>query len=117
MNFAATNAPGTCLWCGRKLRRECKTTWADTDKRRPPTSACLNCDGTSYEPAKDGDGHICKHCGHPSYGGRRVRRVVKREPLTATAGYGGFFDTLQCGMDFALALAKHGRRLEPRGNE
>ena len=69
--YGATNQPGTCLWCGRKLRPY----HADAGRVRalvvridPPTASCLGsyraeCGG-SYQRIEGQERWRCDRCGH-----------------------------------------------------
>jgi ribosomal protein L37AE/L43A len=111
--FAATNEPGTCLWCGRKLRMSYFTEKQRTDKPRPPSS-CHYCNsGEGFTHVED-TVYECKKCGTESHGGY-VYKITKREAIHDKPGPkgDGFFCTLPCAYAFAVSLADHGRRLEP----
>lgn len=55
MAFAATNEPGTCLWCGCKLRRKRKHEWDEKQQKMMPTSS-YHYDGV---PGYRGNGFFC----------------------------------------------------------
>ena len=116
--FGATNLPGTCLWCGRQLRRKAYATKAAIDRAPSDVVRC------GYEDCRkkfkwreavvynDGTAH-CPGC--DSYVDAQKRRVVSRELVYTKPGdYGdGHFCGLRCGYRFGVAVAGHGRRLEP----
>lgn len=82
-DFAATNEPGTCLWCGRKLRR--KMVMADFN--------------TGYMARVRGE------------------KAETRPAYDKAGDYGdGHFCGLRCAYSFAVALADHGRRLQPKAD-
>lgn len=117
MKWGTTNEPGTCLWCGRKLRWRGETKYEDTDKK--PTQ----CTRTSYEAGvydreTCGDRNIAMtsdgwKCGKGHYL-NPVRRVVAHKKATEKPGdYGdGFFCGLRCAYKFAVVLARSGQRLK-----
>lgn len=117
-----TNQEGTCLWCGKRLVHACRTEWENTDKR---VAAC--CPYCEVKPVKgepddpedfDEDYHIpgwkCPQCGRP-VGDRKVRKVKSRRRFWDKPGYAGsgYFCTLRCGHDFAVAAARNGYRFKP----
>lgn len=53
--FNATNAVDTCKWCGRKLRRQCWTTWDRSGDRKKVVHRTYRYD----KPGDYGDGHFC----------------------------------------------------------
>lgn len=92
-DFGATNTPDTCLWCGRKLR-----VFLLDRAARSPVSHLY----TEATQEKD-----------------RKREQERQERVTAhgkrRGDYGdGFFCGLRCAYQFAVTLAKHGRRLQPK---
>ena len=108
----ATNAPGTCLWCGRKLRMVYHTEKERTDAVRPP-SKCHFCGSRKgFTPLEDRR-FECKGCYAEVYGDH-VYHVVKRTPFYDKPGPrgDGLFCTLECGYNFAVCHAENGRRLE-----
>lgn len=110
--FGATNAPGTCLWCGRKLQTVYHTDRERTEKLHPP-SKCPFCKSRKgFTPLEDRR-FECKGCYTEVYGDH-VYRVVKRTPIYNKPGArgDGFFCTLECAYNFAVSLAEGSRRLE-----
>lgn len=95
-----TNAPGTCLWCGKKLRQKYDSKYEHYNRSR---SLCCK--------APVIDGHTCEGCGNYVDSGRRlVSRTKVHERL---GDYGdGAFCTLRCGYMFGVAAAKNGFRLQ-----
>lgn len=118
--FNASNKPGTCLWCGRKLPRPAHTTYEDTDK---PPKRCGHWPPDYYgsrkvEPCgsreftRDKPGWRCEN-GHYLEARRKLRSrtYVYEKP----GAYGdGFFCGQSCGYAFGRVLADHGRRLQPK---
>jgi hypothetical protein len=88
--FAATNEDGTCLWCGRQLQLE------------------------GY--AADGFEHVPE--GSQITKVREIKgwRMVSYIPPGMKPGYreNGYFCCLRCAFQFAVAMAKNGRRLETK---
>jgi len=108
--FAATNAPGTCKWCGRKLRQKHRTRKEPTGKYRPPPS-CHFCDANADWTAASEEGwFVCGGCDNASCG-RQVYKIVERKKAYDKPGdYGdGHFCGLRCGYDFAVAFANAGK--------
>lgn len=118
--FAATNAPGTCKWCGRRLRQKYDTTWEPVEGRRPRVcNAKLGvygtdgrCGSTELEQSAMGQWH-CKE-GH-SIDTHRSRRVASRKPHYDKPGdYGdGHFCGMTCGYLFGRVMADQGRIFKP----
>jgi len=118
---ALTKSRAACLWCGRKLRRRCRTEWAYTDAYNPPR-ACIGCSrmyeevNGDWEPDPSGEPHLfrCKTCDHGEQHGSRKRKVVSRVPVHDKPGaYGdGHFCGKGCGYQFGVALADAGYRLK-----
>lgn len=118
MPFNASNKPGTCVWCGRKLRWECNT----VTELDPKKARCGRCHRkTSQERAalpmnertecaEIVDGHPCR--------GLTVEfgsRIVSRERRYDQPGPGGngLFDTGACMQAFGLAMARINKRFKP----
>ena len=111
----ASNAPGTCLWCGRKLRRHCNTKTERTDKQCAPKT-CL-CGSPDFRELEGELGwFVCRTCDSERTG-HQPRRVVSREPRFAGGARGDYGDNafcgLRCGYAFGVTMATHGRRLRP----
>lgn len=89
--FNASNEPGTCLWCGDKLKPNYTQGERVEGPRRTVKGRWGNDDYTV-----------------PTY--RYSDKKIK--------GYGwennGFFCTLRCGEAFGKAFARMGRRLQPK---
>lgn len=120
MAFGATNKPGTCLWCGEKLRQKYHTKWKSTDKKPSACRAFIN-DGT-YEAKRCGTKHFrrnaagnwqCLEC-HVENNSRK--EVESRTPAYNKLGnYGdGFFCNKTHARHFAIATATNGYRLPAR---
>lgn len=114
--FGATNQPGTCLWCGKKLRWKGTCTKERVPWPTPALSPCCRAQlyaGNSGTPA-DGiaSSAWCEACekNHDP-----KMRIVSRERWYDKPGdYGdGHFCGLRCGHAFGCALADNGRRPEP----
>jgi hypothetical protein len=109
--FNATNAPGTCRWCGRKLRQKFRTEYDLVAPKRcwyhVDTIEGSQCKSTFFTKSKSGRWN-CEH-GHWN----TSRRVVKsREKVGKLGDYGdGHFCGLSCGYNFGRALADEGRVL------
>lgn len=96
-SYNASNEPDTCLWCGNKLRHriiykdmtvgEAKAQGHDLDKRRLAL-------GDNWP--------ISLAVGHEELGGDYVD---------------GFFCGLRCGYMFGEAMAKNGKRFDPKAEE
>lgn len=58
MTFAATNEPGTCLWCGEKLRkkRRYQHEWDDKNQKHLRIPDGYHYDGV---PGYMGNGYFC----------------------------------------------------------
>jgi len=124
--FAATNEPGTCLWCGDRLRYTCTTKRAGTGRWRPP-ARCESCktdvysEGVRRAPneweAVEGEEGLfrCRVCGGEEHG-REVEKIVSRERDSERPGryHDGHFCSLTCGHRFGCTLADGGRRLQPK---
>lgn len=115
--FGATNKPGTCLWCGRRLRWVCSTEWEVAKELRP--RRCLVAigvyrDGTCGSTTIEGDAEHGWHCehGHSVPYRRRIKSRTRRHD--GPGAYGdGFFCNLDCARRFGLTFARAGRRLVP----
>jgi hypothetical protein len=92
-SFGATNAKDTCLWCGWKLR----VFLLDRASRNPISTLY-----TEAAQKQDRDREQ-----------RRQERVAEQGPRRGDYG-DGFFCGLRCAYEFAVALAQHGRRLQPK---
>lgn len=120
MSFGATNKPCTCLWCGRKLRRQYHTEWEQTERKPAQCGTRLSVDGEIYEKRtckstkfkKSDLGWSCIEC-HTLTGGSR--KVASRRPFyDKPGGFGdGHFCGKNCGYHFGVAMANNGRRLQP----
>lgn len=109
--FNASNLPGTCLWCGRKLRMTYSTVW----KRVLVTvKRCPKCNGRRLLQTCEGAGYYCSDCQEYTAKGSR-RQVVSRIPVYDKPGLGGtgLFDTGICEADFGRNAARLGFRLHP----
>jgi hypothetical protein len=112
--FNATGAPGSCFWCGRRLRQRHLIERETTNTRRAP-SRCYSCSTVGprarFVPAEGGY-YQCAACGTEQHG-ERVRRVVSRQKAYDHPGdYGdGFFCGLRCAYQFAVRAAQTGTRL------
>lgn len=75
--FGATNKPGTCKWCGRKLRRPLQA--FDTQDRFIPKGQRTT--PVYSKPGDYGDGHFCGlRCGYQfgrtmADGGRQFKPI------------------------------------------
>ncbi len=110
-----TNEEGTCLWCGRKLRREHATKMESTEERLTPKE-CFECGGKEWKsPSVPDEGFECRGCDCEQFG-RRKYKVKSRKPIYDKPGsYGdGYFCGLRCGFQFGVAFAGSGRRLEKK---
>lgn len=98
--FGATNAPGSCLWCGRKLRFKHRV------ERQPVERTDTKCCRAGWDLVG-----CCLNCGQYAY--RSEYKAVSRTRMHDKPGpYGdGFFCSLYHGYLFAVALARGGRRL------
>ena len=112
--FAATNAPGTCKWCGRALRQKYFTKYERVDGENQP-SECYGCHGTKFEIVDHSPPWKCLSCATHSHGSSK-RKVVKREKTHERPGdYGdGHFCGLRCAYSFAVCLADHGSILNKK---
>jgi hypothetical protein len=105
--FGATNAEGTCRWCGRAMPRPMDV---ERGPRRPPRrSKCHNAKVIVTGDAS----YTCDTCGEGVNGSYAIS---SRKPYYSKPGrYGdGQFCGLACGYQFGLALANGGRLLAPR---
>jgi hypothetical protein len=85
--FNASNKPGTCLWCGRKLE---------------------------YKILADHRERVGDKTGDEGYTVGIYKTVID-ERATKPGGYqDGYFCGLRCAYQFAVGLADHGRRFNPR---
>lgn len=103
--FKATNKPGTCKWCGWKLRRPAVTVRGPAEY--PKRSKCCR---APIEQLSERDPRrmICSLCaGYPGL----VRKIISKTPRYDKPGdYGdGHFCGLSCGYRFAVAMANQGR--------
>lgn len=122
--FNASNAPDTCLWCGRKLYRQMHSEYERIRGAYVPPTHCDTefpnpCPGRKFTPCPD-EGpqyYTCDTCGRICRGNER-RRLVSRRPIVNGAKPGrygdGYFCGLGCGYRFGLAFAEQNRRLQPR---
>jgi hypothetical protein len=92
-SFGATNEKDTCLWCGWKLR----IFILDRGSRNPVS--------TLYTEATQRQDREREQ--------QRKERVTEHGPRRGDYG-DGFFCGLRCAYEFAVALAQHGRRLQPK---
>lgn len=110
---APSNEPGSCLYCGRRLRLKCNTESEPSGEYGPPDWTC--CEGETWEP-REGSGFECSFCGNTAIGRPRYR-VVSRTPAFAGGAAGDYGDNafcgLRCGYAFGVAMASLGRRLQP----
>jgi hypothetical protein len=91
--FGATNAEGTCLWCGRKLR-----VFLLDRKARHSVSHLYTEASQRQDQERERE---------------RIERVAEHGPRRGDYG-DGFFCGLRCGYRFGVAFAGNGRRLQPR---
>lgn len=117
--FGATGKPGTCWWCGHKLRRKAYSKWGKSDK--PPKGKCgygkhdytlegSKCESSVYVKSKDNrSGWECEegHYRDP------VRILLERTYRYDKPGdYGdGFFCGQTCGYRFGVRIAQLGTKL------
>lgn len=111
--YGPTNVPGSCLWCGRKLR------WVTDFTKEPTDKMPAHCAGSTYQPypcklplTQDGRGWKCAE-GHYT---RAVTRVTERKRRYDQPGPrgNGFFCTGRCGEKFGWAAARNGYRFAPK---
>ncbi len=109
-DFNASNKSGTCLWCGRKLRRKAWVERERTNEVVPAVKACP-CGGTKFH--KLPEGFECASC-ERWVASKHPTRVTSREYAYDKPGdYGdGHFCGLRCGYDFAVAMADSGERFK-----
>lgn len=99
------NAPGTCLWCGKKLRFSYDSVY---DYYWPERSRC--CKATLDED------HCCEGCGNHIYKSRRL--ISRKRRYDRPGAYAdGAFCTMRCGYMFGVAAAQNGFRLQPLGDD
>lgn len=115
--LAATNTPGTCLWCGAKLHLEHDVT-RSTDR----AEALRVLGGEKCRTTTDFGSHI-EHCtGTINSSGRcnvclceqsLRKRIVDKKPRYDKPGYkgNGYFCRLTCAAYFGIAYAGFGYRL------
>lgn len=84
--FGATGEPDTCIWCGRKLRRQGSKDYVSDGQG-------------SYK--KDDKGNFIKVQAY------RAEKLGDYED--------GFFCGLRCGYEFGKAMAELGERLKAKG--
>lgn len=118
--FERTNKPGSCLWCGKKLRRKYHTDWEQTNRKPAQCGRRLTDPNDIYSQItcrskkfkKTEDGYSCVECHAVTLGSRKV---AKRTPFyNKPGGYGdGHFCGKNCGYSFGVAMANNGRRLQP----
>lgn len=113
--FEATNHKGTCLWCGEKLRHECRIDY-DYNNVLRKSSPCCGADVIVRTP--EGEDHSynsgeCAQCGHRFNPTKLHRTIVNKTPIFDAPGYmgNGQFCTLRCGYQFGLCCARSGERL------
>jgi hypothetical protein len=112
----ASNKPGTCLWCGRKLRLKCHTKTTRAPGFLPPNKTC--CTSPDWKLVDETFGRFeCGHCGEEAWGARRTT-IVSRTPTFEGAARGDYGDNafcgLRCGYAFGVTMAGHGHRIAPR---
>lgn len=120
-HFGATNRPGTCLWCGRKLLWRWNTVY-DRVALPKPKGPCgiKGCTSTTYYLQWDSrTARRWWHCDNPSEHRRAFaeKKVVKERTKIGTkpGNYGdGHFCGLSCGYLFGVAMANFGHRLKPK---
>lgn len=115
--YGATNKPGTCLWCGRKLRQKYNTTFVRTEEK--PRHCNVKVGDHIYGPsttckAPIDDKSAPWHCtaGHSVSSPRKIAERTKRYEKPGDYG-DGHFCGLNCGYSFGKAIADNGRRLVP----
>lgn len=93
-DYGPTNEPDTCLWCGAKLR----TNYTMGERIEGPRKLVKGREG------------------YNSYYVPTFRYINKKK--TGKGVYDtGFFCTLFCGMQFGIAFARMGRRLQPKSGD
>jgi len=124
--FEASNKPGTCLWCGRKLKRPVHVEYERVPGQwtKPPKtcsspyrmrhyvcggSFTLEREGSDEAPPR----YECNECGiyhicEPK------RRVVSRTFTSEEAGIADLFCTRSCGEQFGIRAAELGFRLQKK---
>ena len=115
--FKATNEPGTCLWCGRKLRPLYRANYRTWHEAPPSCRFNVGTGGAGWRECGSTVFTLEEHhaiCER----GHRVQATWRWEKTgRELIGYGprgdGFFDTLECSRSFALVMAGSGRRLKP----
>lgn len=106
--FNPSNKPGTCLWCGRKLRPSYRAETVGTGKWRRP-KACSGCgaEGDVFDKTALPGHYVCRACSTNLFGIQRRRLVGRREIAPAPE----FFDTNTCARAFAESAARDGIRM------
>lgn len=120
MDFGATNKPGTCLWCGKKLRQKYHTTWKHTDKKPQACGGTINdgtwdkkrCGGKDIKKNKAGN-WACSDCHWETSGRKEVESRVPAHELLGEYGDGCFCNKTH-GYMFAVRAARNGFRLRPK---
>ncbi len=101
--FGASNQPDTCLWCGRKLRR---------NRHEETRVETVEYQHMGYGTREDGTwGQVPDGPPVPS-----ARHIPTGRTLVAehAGSYeDGVFCGLRCGYQFGRAMATNGRRLQP----
>lgn len=90
--FDPNNKPDTCLWCGERL----KTNYTKGER----------VEGTPKRIR--GDHYGVEDYTIPTW------KYINREPTGKGWEDNGFFCTLRCGEAFGVAMARNGKRLQPK---
>lgn len=126
--FGASNQPGTCLWCGRKLRQKYHST-VRSEKQPEPTEPCGHgqrgftpkCDSTTYHHEYSGKtGRANWKCEHDHDHGPVEKRIVteRKKAYDKPGDYGdGHFCGIRCAYQYGVVLADEGRRLTKKARE
>lgn len=119
-DFGATNKPGTCLFCGEKLRQKYHTTWKSTGKKPRACGGTVNrgtyetkrCQSKDIVKNHTGDWE-CRECRWTTSGRKAVE---SRNPVYKELGdFGdGFFCNKGHGYRYAVMTARNGFRLPSR---
>lgn len=102
----ATGEPGTCKWCGRKLRQQFYTKYEHVQRTK---SLCCKAEITEDEFGTT----VCGKCS--KYTSRFKKRLVSsKKRFDKPGSYGdGHFCGLNCGYLFGVVLADSGREVRP----
>jgi hypothetical protein len=106
--FGASNAPGTCLWCGRALRPH---TW-DTATRRSRYGVAPEAPGPDWVCVR---APSARRIAQARESGESLRWFYRRDPCTWGFDGLGLFCTGGCALQFGVNMARIGQRLRPAG--